>query len=256
MTTQAETNRRNREFWGQKSELPVPMVYEQRFVAYIDILGWKDACRDPRRHAEVSAVAKTLNELPTNFSHDLKERLNHTKGVVPDPSHQKTEVVAFSDSLAISTPADLGHTLFFKFLTIVCRGLLTDGFLTRGGVTVGDLYHKENMIFGPALIDAVELEQKEAIYPRLLCSRELVSEIDCCPSREPSDQQVIINDHLGRSVVNLLAFTQQNNPASWHDIEKKITGIIEAGELQDSQLEKWRYMLDVLQKMIQGAGKS
>jgi len=249
MVTPKEINRQNREYYGQV-EPPVP-AYERRFVAYIDIVGWKDACYDSRQHATVFAVAKTLCELPGNFSRDLKDKLNQTRAVAPDHSHQKTEVVTFSDNLAISTAVDVGHTLFFKFLTSVCCQLLTKGFLARGGVTVGDVCHKENMIFGPALIEAVSLE-KEASFPRLMCSRNLIEEVERSPDHDLSDLQVIIPDHLGQPVVNLLAFAQQSNPAAWQDIETKIAEKI---ILLDSHLEKWRYMSNLLQRMIQGTSK-
>ena len=189
---------------------PTPAPYMRRFVAFIDILGWENACCDARRYSEVFAVAKTLSELPKNFSQKLKCNLNQTKGAVPDPSHQETEVVTFSDSLVISTTVDGGYSLLFKFVTFICLDLLTQGFPTRGGVTVGELYHKENIVFGPALNCAVRLE-KEAIYPRLLCSHELVENIKESGSSKPSDLQLIINDRLGRSVVNLLAYY----PAAW-----------------------------------------
>jgi hypothetical protein len=252
MITPAEINRRNREHYGQEPGPPTPVPYERRFVAYIDILGWKRACCDPTEYARVSAVAKTLSELPRNFSRDLKDRLQHIKGAVSDSSHQKTEVVTLSDSLVISTPVDVGYMHLFKFLTIVCRRLLTDKFLTRGGVTVGNLYHEENMVFGPALIEAVALEQEEAIYPRILCSRDLVAEIECSQDCEPSDLKVTIIDHLGRSVINLLAF-EQGNPAAWPDLVKRTIDTIALDNLPDKELEKWRYMRDVLQMMIQCA---
>ncbi len=254
MITSAEINLRNREYYGQESGVPTPTPYERRFAAYIDIIGWKDACCDPSRHAAVFAVAKTLSGLPKNFSQDLKDKLSQTKGVTPDLSHAKAEVVTFSDNLAISMPVDVGYTHFFRFLTFVCRDLLTKGFLTRGGVTVGNLCHKENMIFGPALICAVALEQ-EAIYPRLMCSRNLVEDIEHSPNVEPSNPKLIITDHLGRSAVNLLAFAHRCNPAAWNDLEKQITDAIDVGGLTDKHLEKWRYMRDVLQIMIQGTSE-
>ena len=45
--------------------------------------------------------------------------------------------------------------------------LLRKGFLIRGAITVGDMYHDEHYCFGPALIEAVELE-KLAMYPRVI----------------------------------------------------------------------------------------
>jgi hypothetical protein len=263
MTTPAEFNRRNREYYGQ--ELVSPHPYERRFVAYIDILGWSEACRDPNKFTIVAEVADYLSELPQIFSKTAKDKLEKAKGVVVDPIHQITEVVTFSDNLAISTPAGVDdHMLFFKFLTFVCKSLLERWkFLTRGGVTVGDLRHSENMIFGPAFIDAVSLE-KEAIYPRLVCSHALIADIKSRPNFDPNDPQVIINDQLGRPIVNLLAFFSQCNPVAWHDLEKIIAEKI--GEYQrnsdptskdtsEKYSEKWRFMRDALKMMIQDAPK-
>jgi hypothetical protein len=192
MTTLAEVNRQNREFYGQQPELRTPIPYEKRLVAYIDIIGWSEACRNPDKHPKVVAIAQRISDLPKNFSKSLKDKLKTTPGVADDATHQETEVVTFSDNLAISTPVGLDYVLFFKFITIVCRDLLTQGFLTRGGVTLGDLCHVENMIFGPALIDAVCLE-KEASYPRLVCSHTLVEYIKKLQGFKSDPPEVIIN---------------------------------------------------------------
>jgi hypothetical protein len=262
MTTPAEINRRNREFYGQEMEPPMPDPYERRFVAYIDILGWKEACGDPNKRVVVAAVARKLSELPESFSRPLKDRLKATQRGVVDLDHLGTEVVTFSDNLAISTPASADYRLFFKFLSIVCRDLLTEGFLARGGVTLGKLYHRENMIFGPALIDAVNLEQKEAIYPRLLCSSDLVGYMEGHPELGPDSPKVIVNDQLGRHIVNLLAFASRSNPAAWHDLEGKIAETIDGyqrngnpqdNDVREKNLEKWRFMRDVLRIMIQNS---
>lgn len=42
------------------------------------------------------------------------------------------------------------------------------GLLIRGGLTVGELYHDENIVYGPAMIRAYEMENKMAIYPRII----------------------------------------------------------------------------------------
>jgi len=263
MTTPTEINRRNREYYGQEREFPTPAPYEHRFIAYIDILGWSEACRDPNNLTVVAEVARRLSELPRSFSKRLKDELKKTKGVVADPIHQASEVVTFSDNLAVSTPAGVNYTFFFKFLTFVCRDLLTQGFLTRGGVTVGNLCHRENMIFGPALIEAVTLE-REAIYPRLVCSHALIADIESRPNSGPNNSQVFIKDQLGRPIVNLLAFANQSNPVAWYDLEKKITENIgnyqrhsdpKCKDKSEKQFEKWRFMRDVLKIMIQGAAK-
>jgi hypothetical protein len=231
--------------------IDTPALYDRRLVAYIDIIGWSEACRNPTKHALVAKVARRLSEVQKNFSRNLKTILTTTPGVPVDPSHERTEVVAFSDNLAISTSIDVDPNIFFKFISFMCRELLTSGFLMRGGVTVGDLVHVENMIFGPALIDAVILE-KEAIFPRLLCSPTLVGHIKGC-SRLPT---VIIHDQLGRPILNILVTVNQSNPVSWGDIEKKINDSITEmidNHAPEKHLEKWRFMRDVLPRMINAA---
>jgi hypothetical protein len=49
----------------------------------------------------------------------------------------------------------------------LCIKLLQLGFLTQGGVTIGPMHHHDNVVLGPAVIEAVALE-REAHYPRLL----------------------------------------------------------------------------------------
>jgi len=255
LTAPAGINRRNYGYYVQQTHFSTPILYERRLTAYIDIIGWSAACRDRDKLAIVAEAARRVNDLPRSFT-----RL--VKGAVANPIHQATEVVTFSDNLAVSMPASLDHTLFFKFLTIVCRDLLTMGFLTRGGVTVGNLYHKENMIFGPALIDAVTLE-KEAIYPRLVCSHVLMTDFEN-RNHDPNNPQVLVQDQLGRQIVNLLAFAEQNNPVAWSDLEKTIAENIDryrrcsdpkCKDELEKQLEKWLFMRDVLKRMIQSASR-
>lgn len=47
---------------------------------------------------------------------------------------------------------------------------LKEGFLCRGACTFGEVYYdeKENMLFGPAVNEVYILEQKKAIYPRII----------------------------------------------------------------------------------------
>ncbi len=48
------------------------------------------------------------------------------------------------------------------------------GFLIRGGISIGRLFHSDNFIFGDALIKAYELESKYAKYPRIILDDEVI----------------------------------------------------------------------------------
>jgi len=47
---------------------------------------------------------------------------------------------------------------------------------SKRGNNNGNLYHKSNLIFGPALIRAYELESKYAIYPRIIVDDQNIKE--------------------------------------------------------------------------------
>ena len=57
--------------------------------------------------------------------------------------------------------------LLFHLRAIAFR-LLRLGFLVRGGIARGDLFHHVGKVVGPALIKAYELENKKAVYPRII----------------------------------------------------------------------------------------
>jgi len=79
------------------------------------------------------------------------------------------QVTQFSDCLAISTRADHeGKSWLISSLGFISMSLLHQGFLLRGGLTIGELYHQGTMVFGPALLKAYELESRCSIYPRII----------------------------------------------------------------------------------------
>jgi hypothetical protein len=51
------------------------------------------------------------------------------------------------------------------------------GFLLRGGITVGDVVHDDECVFGPGLNRAHELESEIAHYPRFALDRDVVGEL-------------------------------------------------------------------------------
>ncbi len=50
------------------------------------------------------------------------------------------------------------------------------GFLLRGGITVGQIIHDDECVFGPGLNRAYELESKIATYPRFVLDAELLTQ--------------------------------------------------------------------------------
>ena len=69
------------------------------------------------------------------------------------------------------------------FVQSTCKSLLDLGFYTRGAIVLGDLWHRTEVIYGPALLDAHKLEREVAVYPRMLIAPDALPVVRAIPVR-------------------------------------------------------------------------
>ncbi len=138
----------------------IPIKYEERIVAFLDILGWSELVKLSIDDDEVR------QKLDISLDY-VKSRIVNAEQLQISTNLQITQ---FSDSIAISTNCSSIVSLY-HFLETVCMVILdfvTLGFPVRGGITRGLLVHQGSKIFGPAQIRAYKLESEVAFYPRIL----------------------------------------------------------------------------------------
>jgi hypothetical protein len=130
--------------------------YERRMVAFCDVLGWrsqiKRAGSDSKKigtlRRQILLVQRTIGAIKG----DLGLRFS-----------------SFSDNIVLSGPPNALTLAAFKVILSDyqwCSAAF--GFLTRGAVTMGDICHDGQVVFGPALNRAYELESQVAKYPRII----------------------------------------------------------------------------------------
>lgn len=134
--------------------------YTQYYVAFLDILGFKDrVTQDPCE--KILKMYELLGNMhDTYFVEEPEERKNNIK------------VKIMSDSICIYIKASITNALdeLMKFCVAVQCSLLIQEPCTfvRGGITCGDMYAKDDIMFGPALTKAYLLEEKNAKVPRII----------------------------------------------------------------------------------------
>lgn len=134
--------------------------YEDRLVLFLDILGFKThIAQSIQDHEVFDNIYQTIEKI-----HTYQDKFGRF------PSR---EVTSFSDSIVISYPihASSLRRIFQEIRDIVLI-LLEFGFVCRGGVGIGELYHKGSVVFGPAMVEAYELESKHANFPRVIIRKE------------------------------------------------------------------------------------
>lgn len=139
------------------------IAYEQRLVLFLDFLGFKQligaTASNRGKIAEVTEAIDILLRIGSGQTFFKSQRLTQFSDCVVVSYRCDERSAAF----------DLVSEIAFALLSLVERG-----FLVRGGVAVGDLIHTDRYLFGPAMIEAYELESKCAIYPRVLVSEHLL----------------------------------------------------------------------------------
>ncbi|MEO1435921.1 MAG: hypothetical protein AAFV80_10320, partial [Bacteroidota bacterium] len=146
------------------------MVYEQRVVLFLDILGFKNIIdQTEHKNQDLPEQISRLYETLTAMRAYLLES-GDTRHV---PSLQLTQ---FSDAILVSFREDEESQVLqtlHKVQNLLVK-LLLRGIICRGGIAYGKLIHDGNLTFGPALIDAYETESKAATYPRVVLNRTII----------------------------------------------------------------------------------
>ena len=167
--------------------VPAGDGYQDRFIAFVDILGFRDLLTDMDRSPEIfGTVRRSLysvagEELRVRWGDEENDEFKLTYEML-DSEHEAspsektgTQMTAFSDCYLISElPARLPyliarvHRLAFQFLL--------NGIVTRGGIVQGPIHHRLRVAFGPGMVAAYELEQRVAMYPRIVVDPAVASQ--------------------------------------------------------------------------------
>ena len=139
-------------------------------IVFVDLLGFREllkATADPQA------------------SRDLLEEYSEVIDVVLDVLGKSDKLVfshwSFSDSflLAASQGTDDWEAAI-GFATVMVAHLQLEmvlrGWFVRGGFSLGPFYGDDRIVFGPAFLEAYEVETKRAIYPRVTMTDRVLYE--------------------------------------------------------------------------------
>jgi hypothetical protein len=168
--------------------------FEKRHVLYCDLLGFSRYSLS--RFFETSRCFRLFSQLDrmvTEASTEIDPSIPDPLSGLPPDYVVKPEAIYGSDSIVISTPATNIDAIWLcaaaaKIQNHVC----SHGFLLRGSIVTGDLYHSGNTIFGPAIAKAVELE-KSGSAPVIVVTNET---LEYFTRAESDDDKEIVKHRL------------------------------------------------------------
>lgn len=175
--------------------------YDDYIVCFLDILGFSNIIKTKNKN-EIINIYSTIEEALRNISLDAELLENDIK------------IVHFSDSIVISYNIKSQDQLVFIIMELqeMIINLLAKDILLRGAITRGGFYHENNKLFGPALVEAYELESQVAVYPRVIISRDVLwyekfSEELEEPSKNKIIESVIIDETDGWHYIDYISFS-------------------------------------------------
>lgn len=152
--------------------------YQNRVVAFVDILGFKDMVKDKEKLKDVYESFLIISgSLHGNWM---------LEATIADPAsvnffnipRGSAELSLFSDNFLISVPEDNLPAILALLISVTAlqnsllhsRGILCRGAIHTGELIHGESPHKGNIIFGPAVTEAYQIEQGVSCYPRVVLS--------------------------------------------------------------------------------------
>lgn len=145
---------------------------KQHFVAFLDILGFKEMVQSDTT-GKCNVNLSKLFRCHQSASQIFKDGLD-------------CQISQFSDSIVISKPFSADSFEWFSIrIAQYQQLLLNEHLLCRGGIAVNEHFSNGSFTFSAGLIDAYKVESKTARYPRVVVSPEVMEliypDIKICP---------------------------------------------------------------------------
>lgn len=165
-----------------EEDVPKTARYEDRYVAFIDILGFKELIKQSVKESKgPRSLQSIFNAMNLDFSDISKDYSKHyTQKPGQELDAPDLRVNTFSDFVVISSEdTEQGLDVLCFAVWCVARDWLSKGYLCRGGITKGKVMHiggengKPGLVFGPAFVEAYQLEQDVADFPRVVLSKDV-----------------------------------------------------------------------------------
>lgn len=158
------------------------MAYKMRYCAYVDVLGFRNLIRElDAGKLDETAMADlfySMQAAPFEAARHVQEA---------DLKRQ-----SISDAICISTtPTIHGFQWLALSLSALTANLLRRGYFVRGGLVKGNLSHAGEAVFGSALVRAYELESTVALYPRVMMTKEVATDVQRYAKEEPQIGQYV-----------------------------------------------------------------
>lgn len=151
--------------------------FKKKVFVFIDVLGFSGLVgKEPETVLKIVDLVDYFSKEVRDLQNPIDSTNEYNTRAAELMKQADIEISYFSDSLVISSSLE-GVMILITLTKRVNRSLMDLGFVFRGAIVIGDIYHRGGKVVGKALIDAYFIESQVAIYPRIVLADEVVNEI-------------------------------------------------------------------------------
>ena len=155
-----------------------PSQIREYYIAYLDILGYRNFFSE--HEEEISNFHVRINDAIQRTKEFIK-RINDSL-ILKQSLHFETRIFSDNILLCMDVSEDYLESVraiaFLQMVSDIQREFITRyGLFLRGGIKRGFISLNNDYIFGQGLIDVVEIEEKIAMYPRIIIDEILANSI-------------------------------------------------------------------------------
>ena len=223
-------------------------------MAFVDILGWSKAM-ESNSAATLYDALEPLRLRGEFHNEAYRQQVQAEYGNRLNPQMLMTQYGFFSDCFVFSMPVEMGGRIY-NAVSEIMVAFLRNGFALRGGIAVGSLFHRDQIVFGNGLVAAYRIESDMAKFSRIMVDESVIAEIGI------KDYDAVIKDHLGNWVVDPFPWyakgddmkgllQQMFTPSQIIEvIRKKLTEFSGEPRLRDM----WRFQAEVCARSLEKYG--
>jgi len=187
------------------------------FCAYLDILGFSE---------------KIINNDLDYFNKYLSVLEEELRYIKKRQKLSAFKLKIFTDNFVFGHPwydkyGEVELANIFKVLAHIQFTFSLSDIFFRGAVSMSELYMDENIVLGPAIIEAYKLETEKAVYPRIILSDKVIEVVKghtryySEPKDSPQNREYLI-DIDGHYFINYLYVLVDGNLRRDKEVEQSL----------------------------------
>lgn len=194
-------------------------IFKESFCAYLDCLGFSQMIERKDWKEVFYEFRNALNEGKEKY---LNITAVEPHGVVPTPVKLFTDNIVFG--VLVNDEECLELVRIIGFAGSFQLSMALKGYFYRGGISKAEFYVDNDMVFGPALLKSIDIEEKTSVYPRIVIDNIIMEDTKKVLNPSQVDIQKMIRKSVlkfqdNRYFVNYLYFAKSLGIKNF-DLEK------------------------------------